>query len=119
MVGIRSTKLRERLDAQCGATKRVTVFWSCGDQILCTTGRVVDIFDDVLVVLGFTATSHERLGADQDRCEDCNALEVVTFINLDRVCAVVARLPHCRQACLPHCCNCQEHRMRGRGDGMD
>lgn len=63
------------------------------------------------VTSGWAAT---RTGA-----KTANALEVVTFINLDRVCAVVAGLPHCRQACLPHCCNCQEHRMRGRGDGMD
>lgn len=102
---IRSAKLRERLEAHCGDTKRVTGLWSCGDRILCATDRVVDIFDDVLVVLGFTPTGQERLDVGRGCCEGCNSLEVVTFMNVDRVCAV---------------CNCQDHRQRhGGGDGMD
>lgn len=106
-MAIKSAQLREHLDSRCGDQKRVTVFWSCGNEILCTTGRVVDLFDDVLVVVGFTPTEQERLSGEG--CADRNSLELITFISLERVCAVVAGVPHCRQACLPRCCGCHDH----------
>jgi hypothetical protein len=120
VVDIRSTKLREHLESHCGNEYRITVFYSCGDKILCSTGKVLDIFDDVLVLKGFTPTAREQLGEQHDHeCEDCNSLELITFINLDRVCAVVLGVPHCRQACLPLCCKCHEHHRDHKGDCGD
>ena len=117
---MKSTRLREQLDTHCHHETRVTVFWSCGGQVFCTTGKVVDLFDDVLVVVGFTPTARETLAGDHagggdGQGDDCNALELVTFINLESVCAVVADVPHCRQACLPRCCRCKQHQPRDVG----
>ena len=115
MIDLKSAKIKEHLEAHCGDDKRVTVFWSCGGEILCTTGRVVDLFDDVLVVVGFTPTARERLSDSGGGCEDCNALELVSLIGLESVCAVVAGVPHCREACVPRCCHCQAP----HADGLD
>jgi hypothetical protein len=111
-MAIQSARLREHLDAHCGNERRITVFWSCGGQVFCTTGKVLDLFDDVLVIAGFVPTAREKLAGDHgcgDRGgEDSNSLELITFIHLDRVCAVVTGLPPCREACLPRCCPCRE-----------
>ncbi len=104
-----STRLNEHLATHCGDGGRVTVFWSCGDRIQCTTGKVVDLFDNVIIVVGFVPTARESLAGDRGDCrdDDCNSLELATFIDLDRVCAVVAGLPPCREACPPRCCKCE------------
>lgn len=112
MIPIQSTTLLQHLDAHCQDDKRVTVFWSCGDEVFCTTGKIIDLFDDVLVIVGFVPTSRETLAGDRNGNEpghDCDSLELATFINLESVCAVVAGVPPCREACLPECCSCREH----------
>jgi len=100
---MQSAKLREELERHCGERKRVTVFWTCGGTLLCTTGKIVSIFDDVLVVVGLTPTTKET--SDGGRCHDVAWFEVATLIALDRVCAVVVGVPECRSAVPPRCCH--------------
>jgi hypothetical protein len=99
---IKASTLRDHIHKHCGDDERVTVFWCCCDQVLCTTGKIVFFYDDILVVRGLVPTVAETVRDDD--CRDRGALELTTVIDVERICAVVLGLPPCRKAALPHCC---------------
>ncbi|MCL6594946.1 MAG: hypothetical protein K6V73_01880 [Firmicutes bacterium] len=80
----------------------MTVIWSCGGDLGCTTGKIAAIYDGVILVRGLAPTVEERLHGDP--CADLGALELVTAVDLERVCAIVFGLPPCRKAAFPFCC---------------
>jgi len=110
---MQSGRLREEIDRHCGDRKRVTVFWSCGGSLMCTTGKIVSIFDDTLVVVGLAPMAEET--GDGGRCRNVAWFEVATLIALDRVCALVVGVPECRSAVPPRCC--REEGQDGSGEG--
>jgi hypothetical protein len=111
---VRSAQLRERIDRHCGDDKRATVYWSCGGSVQCTTGKIIDLFDDILVLIARTPTVEESL---RGKCEDLVLEETVVLISLESVCAVALGIRDCRQGALPICCPGREKFDRAEGCG--
>lgn len=82
--------------------ERITLIWSCQGTLACSTGRLVEVGSDFVEVHGPVPTHAERRASR--RCTDFAALDLDIVIPLQHVCAVVERVPDCRQAGVPVCC---------------
>ena len=96
--------LLERLTDHCDK-ERVTVFWSCNDKVLCTTGHIVEVWDDFIVVRGETPTAAETRTC---KCKDLVTEKLIVIIVAKHICGIVFDVPECRKAALPLCCPCQD-----------